>query len=494
MEVKHRIWSQHSPRLHGGENLGRANTLVNDQVRDVGLEFGEHVAGTTFEDLPEDTRAITKLSILDTVGVMLAASGLIPDAATLHEFAVDLGGKPESTVLGFGTKLPAPAAAFVNGGMAHCLDYDDFHLAGVHPSTPTVPCGIAMGERVAGTSGKALLTAIALGNDFSTRLSASVADSWETGWYTTPLFGYFSAATVAAKLLRLDAQQTSNALGIAFMQAGGTLQGRHGGGSDIASISAGWPNRAGVVAALLAQKGIGGVGGLFEGKAGFFPVYFAGKYDRGVLTEDLGKVFRGTEVTFKAWPACALTHGAIEATTQLVAEHGVRPEEIAAITVRYGREAFSALGEPLHLRQKPPTAMDAKFSFPFTVAIAAVNGRLGLSDFTAPALVDEAVLAVAAKTTSEFDPGIGTVRGSAEVEIQRLDGSTCTARIERPYGQDPERPMTEVGVIDKFRECASFAVTPLPARSIDRIVELITNLEAVGDVREITALLSSEDY
>jgi hypothetical protein len=106
-------------------------------------------------------------------------------------FAVELGGKPESTVLGFGTRLPAPAAAFVNGGMAHCLDYDDFRLAGVHPSTPTVPCGIAMAERVAGTSGKALLTAIALGNDFTARLSASVADSWETGWYTTPLFGYF---------------------------------------------------------------------------------------------------------------------------------------------------------------------------------------------------------------------------------------------------------------------------------------------------------------
>jgi 2-methylcitrate dehydratase PrpD len=229
-------------------------------------------------------------------------------------------------VLGFGTKLPAPAAAFVNGGMAHCLDYDDFHLAGVHPSTPTVPSGIAMAERVEGTSGKALLTAVALGNDLTARLSASVADSWETGWYTTPLFGYFSAAAVAAKLLGLDSQQTSNALGIAFVQAAGTLQGRHGGGSDIASISSGWPNRAGVVAALLAQKGIGGVGGLFEGTAGFFPVYFAGKYDRGVLTDGLGKIFRGSEVTFKVWPACALTHGAIEATTQLVATHGIRPE------------------------------------------------------------------------------------------------------------------------------------------------------------------------
>ena len=65
-------------------------------------------------------------------------------------------------------------AAFANGAMAHCLDFDDHAPEGHHASSSIVPAVFALAERQGGVSGRELITAVAAGQDMSMRIRRNV--------------------------------------------------------------------------------------------------------------------------------------------------------------------------------------------------------------------------------------------------------------------------------------------------------------------------------
>jgi 2-methylcitrate dehydratase PrpD len=462
---------------------------------DIGLTWARHAIGYQAGDLPAPVAHITKLSILDTLGVMLAASSF---SASILEpvvgFVQDSGGRPQSTVAVFGPKVPTALAAFANGAMAHCLDYDDLtHDIALHPSSSTVPIALATAERVSGdgraVAGRELLAAVAIGNDLSTRLGDSIV--WKSDWFTTPLFGYFSATLTAARLAGLDVDRAFNAVGIAFCQAAGTLEMRRSTGSDIAGIYGAWPNQASAVAVELAARGVPGIARSFEGETGLYQVYFGGEYDRSQLTDGLGDDFRGDRVSFKPWPACGITHNPIQGVLDLVVDHDLGPEDLAEVRVVTGNENCWALCEPLEVRRRPPTAMDARYSIPYTVAAAAVTRDVRLSDFTPDALRRGDVAAVADRVVPVFDERLHRAEPipPATVEIDTTDGRTLRTTVDVSYGRAPDRPMTEADVVAKFRDCASFAAVPFPESRVDEIVDAVLGLEDLPDAGAIAPLL-----
>ncbi|MDH3699762.1 MAG: MmgE/PrpD family protein, partial [Alphaproteobacteria bacterium] len=154
-------------------------------------KLAEHAAELTYDMLPEELVALTKRCILDTLGVTLGASRLSPEGQTLADYVRDIGGKAESTVMGFGFKAPAGAAVFVNGSLGHMLDYDDVAKTG-HLSIVTIPVALALAERQGGIDGKDLITAVAAGMDVMTRLSGAITiPQWisNEGWFATQLLG-----------------------------------------------------------------------------------------------------------------------------------------------------------------------------------------------------------------------------------------------------------------------------------------------------------------
>src|SRR4030095_3040643 len=129
-----------------------------------------------------------------------------------------VGGAWESTILGWGGRAPAPWAAFVNGSLGHMLDYDDLGESG-HPGIVTIPVAFAVGERLAGVSGRDFITAIAAGTDVMTRLTQAInVPDWTMteGWFATQLFGFIAGAVTASRLMRLTEEQMEDALGIGF--------------------------------------------------------------------------------------------------------------------------------------------------------------------------------------------------------------------------------------------------------------------------------------
>lgn len=455
---------------------------------DVAYALARNVASVNYKDLPPEVVEVTKMSVLDTLGVIVAASGTVPGIAEMVELVKETGGREESTIVGFGGRVPAMMAAFVNGAMGHALDYDDLHHgAMVHPSSPAVTAGFAIAERIGGVTGSDFIAAVALGNDLACRLGLSVP--LKGTWHPTTVFGVFGAAATSGKLLGLDEERMVDTLGIAFCHAAGTMELREGVGSNLGGIRDAFPAKGGVLSALMVQKGISGIKNSFEGRAGLFPVYFGGEYDRELLTAELGKRFEGASVGFKPWPSCGTSHIYIDATLQIVSEHNISPEDIEEITATVGDFA-QRLFVPLEGRRRPATTLDAKYSIPFTVATAAARRNVVIKDFLPEGIKDPDSLKMAQKVVPSYDPAFTTIKGRppGEIEIKTKQGKVYKKRLEVPYGHHTN-PLGRQDIVKKFRDCAHYSVRPLPPENVDKVIELTSRLETVEDVGQVIRLL-----
>lgn len=453
-------------------------------THDLSHDFAQFISSARYEDLPPEAIEGAKKSILDTVGVILAATGVEPAVKGVYELVQEAGGTPQSTLMGFGGKAPALWAAFHNGALAHCLDFDDHAPEGHHPSSSIVPAVLALAEREGGVCGKDLITAVAVGQDMFLRMRRAVASRLD--WHITTVIGVFSAAAAAAHVLRLNREQCISAIGIAGMQSCGTLELAYGVGSDLRGMYAGFSTKGAVLAAMMAQKGIRGVQSMFEGKAGLFPVYFNGSYDRDGMLKDLGKVFSGGDVLYKPWPSCGASHGFIHATLELMKEHGLKADDIASIKVHVG-DFQKQLCEPIAGRRRPATPADAKFSIPYCIAVAASKGAVKLSDFFGDALHDPAVGAMADKIEAVLDENFDwngmLPKGRLEVTTR---GGQIYSRVGENVPGDVECPMNWDYLYEKFRESAALAANQPSAEQIAAAYALVRDLDKAPDA---TALL-----
>lgn len=462
---------------------------TNTDKKDIVWTLARHIVDTRFEDLTREVVEVTKKSILDTLGVMAAASGLAPECRMLVDLITEAGGKAESTIMGFGTRVPAWMAAFANGALAHSLDYDDlYYEAPVHPSSPVVSASLAIAERLGHVSGKDFITAVALGNDLTCRLGYAM--DWKHDWAPTTVLGVFGAAAASGKLLELDKHGMVSALGIALSEAAGTQEMRYSVGNHLGGMNNGYPARGGVLSALMAQKGIIGPENSLEGRAGFFNVYFGGSYKREALTADLGEKFLGTHAGTKAWPTTGTTHVYIDATLKIVTEHDIRPDDIEAITLYVGDFAMLHC-QPIDERRRPQTSPDAKYSIPFAVAVAAAQRSVSLSDLTLEGIKNPAVLEMANKVNVKLDARFNAHKGEPPgmVEMITTTGRCHSKRLEFCYGHHLN-PISTADVIQKFRDCVSYSVRPLSKTAVDKVIRIIMRLEEADNVGHIMQSLS----
>src|SRR5215469_3916669 len=356
--------------------------------------IAQHAASLTFDALPPQLVDLIKQIVLDTLGVAIGASGLAPEARIIAEYVEALGGRPESSVFGFGFKAPAPWAAFVNGSLGHMLDYDDVG-AGGHVGIATVPVGLAVAEKLGRVSGRDLITAIAAGTDVHTRLDLAVRlPDWTMteGWFATQLFGFLSGVVTAGRLFGFDAGQIENALGIAFTQVSGSRQMAVEASTDLRSMQAGFSGQGAVLAAELSARGIVGSKEVLEGRYGIYKTYVRNEPAWSALADGLGTSFPLLdEHGFKVWPACGYTRATNTATLHLRQENRLKPYDVESITVIGGTGATRLLSEPIELKRRPQLSIDGKYSIPFTTAVMMVRGNVTLRDYTEEGLRDRRI-------------------------------------------------------------------------------------------------------
>ena len=464
---------------------------------DAAYLLAKNLVTINYENIPQDVTELTKKHILDILGVALGGSAR-PGVKELAELVTEWGGKEESTILCYGRKVPAPNAAQVNATMGHALDYDDTGDGPTHPSVVIVPTCLAMAERRGKMSGREFITAVALGVDMMCRLGQAFRSGVKTapvgghpgaGWHLTPLYGFLAAAGVAGRILGLDEDKLVNALGIAYHQCSGNGQCVNE-GALTKRMGPGFAARGGIVAALMAEKGITGAKECLEGELGLFNLYHKGEYDPIPLTKDLGKRFAGLSVTMKPYPCCKGTHSYVDVALALVNKHNIKAKDVQEITI-FIQDDTNFLLHPLEKRSRPENPVDSQFSIPWALAVVFARGRAGIGDFTEEAIKSPDILEISGKVRVKVDKSVGEKKGliPAKIGVTTRKGKTYIESADTaPMGGTPEQLPFDA-YERKFRDCVSYAVKPRSGKQIDKIVTLIKQLEQVDDIREVIELL-----
>lgn len=459
------------------------------------LTLARFVFETGYGDLPLRSRELAKRCLLDAIGVSLAASGLADVCRPFSDYAIEQGGRAESTLFGSSVRVPAALAAFANGALAHALDFEDSHdEALLHPNAPTIPAVLAVCEAFGPIRGREAITAIVLGCEVACRIGLALEVPLDRyGWFPPPLIAAFGATAAVGKLLKLDAAQLIDAFSLTLCQATCSAELKTSPHSDIRAVRDAFPAQIAVSSALLARKGVRGFDRPFEGSAGFFALYARGAYSAEVLTSALGQRFEIDRISFKPWASCRGTHVFIEAAQRLMQAQHLNAREIASVELT-GSRLNRMLAEPLEQKRRPATAIDAKFSLPFTVAVALQRGTVTLDDFSPAALRDPATLELASKVSyayseSQPDTGKEALRGS--VTVLTRDGMRHSLEVAEPLGSD-RRPMEDDALIAKFRDCCRRARSAPSEIAIEDWARQILLLEECADVRPLVQSLGGQ--
>lgn len=453
------------------------------------LTLAEHISGANYHSLSAQAIKATKYSILDTLGVIMAAGSLGEGCRQFVNLAEAGGGSAESSIIGFGIKVPSYMAVFANGSMSHALDFEDTHdIAHVHPGAAVIPAALAIAQSLGNVNGKSFITAVAVGIDIVCRLGLALKkDPIENGWYMPPILSSFGAAAAAGKLLGLNPQQMLDAFSLNLCQATCSAEFTYTPRSIIRAVRDAFAAKAGVLSSLLAARGISGFDHPLEGRAGLFHLYAGEEHDLSRLTYKVGSLFEGINVSFKPWPSCRGTHYFIEAMLQLVNEHDLKPQDITQVKIFLKPNQINLkLCEPLPIKQRPLTIIDAKFSIPFTVAVAAVKRNVTLEDFSPEALQSGQVLQISHHTTYHIDKTMSEVEG--RIEITSAGKKYSSAVPQYVYGH-PLNAMDQASLIKKFRDCAGYCHQKKSPQQINRLIESILDLENALDMEGTAALL-----
>jgi 2-methylcitrate dehydratase PrpD len=450
----------------------------------VSAPLAEVVCGVTFSALPVAAIRAAKWSLLDALGVMMAASGTAGGCDAFVSVSRNAGSHGPCALIGRSDFVSAALAATVNGALSHALDFEDtYDDIPVHPSAAVVPAALAVAQQMTGMNGSRLLSALAIGADTNCRLGLALdVDIEQWGWYPPPILGVHGAAAAAGHLLELTPHQMCQAWSLALCQVTCSNEFKRSPDSTLRAIRDGFAAQAGIQSAWLARYGVKGFDLPFEGESGLYALYARGQYSPSRLLSDLGAIFEGAHVSYKLWPSCRGTHAFVEAALQY-RDADIRAEQVAEIRM-FGSPVQQMLGEPPHIKRSPRTAIDAKFSAPFCAALALTRGRVTLEDFDATGLNDPAILALAQRATLDVDPSADPRRlVSGTMQIRLHSGENLERRVVTPLGS-PSNPISEAQLIKKFRDCAAMAFQPLRSAAESRLIDMVLNLERLENLDE----------
>lgn len=380
-------------------------------------------------------------------------------------------------VIGQATTADAASAALLNGYAGHALDFDDVHSSvRGHPGTVLLPALFALADTLPDATALDLIDAYIVGVEAMARLGLALGSKhYETGFHNTATLGPLGAAAACARLLKLGAAATENALGLAATQAGGL---RLQFGSEAKPLHAGLAARSGLFAAQLAQAGLQGSPGVLEAPIGFLEAYGFGAADAQRALAGWGSPWQIVTpgLYFKPYACCTATHYAADAALALRAEHQLRAEDIAAVRV-----VFPPAGDTPLTVTDPATGLEGRFSVEYVLAAALVDGALGLSLFDERAaredlrsfgrLVSRAYDADAPRASTDPQTRFSTV------EVRLHDGRQLSRRVQ---GLSRARDLAA-----KYAD-----TTAQQPEALRAVPALVGRMHSRDDLLQLTALFS----
>jgi len=448
--------------------------------------IAEFVAALNYEDLPKEVIEKAKDCVRDHLGCVLG-SYPFEESKMVAEWVRDLGDRKESTVLGWGHRTSCRNAALANGYFAEVLETQDGVTYGNnHPASVVLPASLAAAEYLK-QGGKEFLTAVVAGYEVMNRIAASLPPEKSVGFMKTGTTGTFAAAVSVGKLLGLDSSQLVHAMGIAgFILPISSRENMWG--TTIKPFVGGQAAKAGVEAALLAQKGFTGCQEIFMGTP---PRYlgFCNLVSREPalekLIEGLGERYTILDVYFKPYAACRLSHGAIEAALTLVEENDILPDAVDRIEVKTFARAAREIGG--RYPDANSSFVTCQFSLPYILAVVVSDRTLGPKQYRREKISDPRILELAKKVQvipDDLMTSIYPEKAQARVKIFLRGGTAFEKQIDHPKWE-PERGIPREERLAKFHALASEILPKERIEKIDQIVDRLEKLKRISTlVRE----------
>ena len=386
-------------------------------------QVAEFAAETRSADLPPDVIERTALILADCIGAM-AGGAAEPEMIALRQGATIPSG---ALIIGTGQRADPGRAAFLNGTAGTVLEMDEGNqFCKGHPGMHTVPAALAFAAG-SNVSGRDLLAAIAIGYEVGARVG--IATQLRPAMHPHGTWGTIAAAVAVARLAGRDAGAMRQAMNIAASFCLATSRRTMLEGGTVRNAYAGISGQLGLTTHDLVSAGFEGDR---DGVGQVFGKVVSDRFDTNAMVENLGERWEVTRNYFKMHSCCRYNHATLDALAMIVARDGALDlGRIATIEIDTYALAVE-LDEPA-----PRNTLAAKFSVPFAVATALVNGTTGVESFTAPNLRNPEILALSSKVVLREDKSMSAAlphKRPARVKIVFADGRSTTAETQTNRG------------------------------------------------------------
>lgn len=433
---------------------------------DVTRTLARFIVECKSEAIPLTVRKEARRSLLNWLGCAIGACRHETVSRALLALG-EFSGPAQASVLGREERLDILHAALVNGMSSHVFDFDDTHLKTViHPSGPVAAAILALAEHRPVT-GAQLLQAFILGIEAECRVGIAVYPShYDVGWHITGTAGVFGAAAACGRLLGLDEQRMTWALGLAATQAAGL---REMFGTMCKPLHPGRAAQNGLVSALLAAHGFTSSNQAIEAKRGFAFVA-AAERNLDAITRSLGDTWEVVLNTYKPYACGIVIHPAIDGCIQLRAAHALTAESIASIELDVHPLVLELTG-----KKTPQSGLEGKFSVYHSCAVAIVHGAAGEAQYSDACVRDPRVVALRERVHATVDPAMH--EDQARIRIRLTDGRVLDRSIEHAVGS-LARPMSDADLEAKFR---GLVLEHLGAARTHALLDMVWRVETLVD-------------
>jgi 2-methylcitrate dehydratase PrpD len=412
----------------------------------------------TFNKLSKKSIESAKQVLIDYLACTYA--GLSDESSKIvREYSQESYARGKCTLIGVRKKLTPPGAAFVNGATGHAVELDECsNEGGGHPGVTIIPAALAMGE-YSDRSGRDVLRSIILGYDAFIRIgkAANYDSCFSRGFHPTPLFGMFGATMTASQLLKLNVEETTNALGIVGSYVAGNLEFLSG-GSLTKRIQPGIASSSGVTAAMLACRGFTGPKSILEGARGFYHAYCD-----GARPDDLKRESNPLEIesiSFKPHACCRFNQAGIDAVLEILTKNNIPYTSIKSILVELPARAYNVVGQPNEVKFNPKTAAEGQFSSPYSVAVACIERKALLDEYTDQSVVRPDVNKFMKKITIKHAPNLDQYfpeSFATQITVNTEDGSTFVKEVRYPKGAKKGKQIVDMTMqLEKVQNVADF--------------------------------------
>jgi len=448
----------------------------------------EFVSGLRYEAIPRDVRERVKLLVLDSLGCALYGAHL-RWCRILQRTLGKLDGSRACRVWGTAQRLSAPHAALANGTQVQGFELDDVHREGVlHVGAVVLPALVAVAELRRGMSGREFLTAAVAGYEVGPRVGLCMGQEHiGQGWHSGATLGVFAAGAGAARGLKLDADRTVHALGIAGTQAAGLMAAQYG--AMVKRMHAGRSSQSGLYGALLAEGGFTGIADVFESEYGGFCTTFSRSQDRfrlAELTAGFGSTWQTLGVALKFYSCVGSNHTTLDALREMRSERAFGAKDVKKIVVHASHVTVDHAG----WKYRPESLASAQMNLPFCAATLLLEGDCFVDQFRESIVADPKRMALAGKVEVRPDPEISAkgakYRHSVRVEVILNDGSRLERTVETPRGSE-RNFASEAQVVAKFEKLAAYA---LKLSQAAQLRDAVLGMEKLRDVARLAQLMA----